>query len=72
MGIFILIYCISAVCSLCTIPIFAEKNVCISCTLFLMFCPIVNIIWLLFCIIKGCFKERHLFLKDLKKVFDIK
>ena len=70
--IIFMIYLISVVLSLCTISIFAEKDAGFAAGLFLLLCPIVNTIWVLFNIIKLCLKEKDLFIKDLKKLFDIK
>lgn len=72
MAFFSTIYFISVLCSLWTISTFIEKKTGLTSGLFLILCPIVNTIWVLFNINKLCLNGKDDFIKDLKKLFDIK
>lgn len=71
MTFFSIIYFISILCSLWTVPIFLEKKTGVASSLFLILCPIVNTIWILFNINKLYLGGKDNFIKDLKKLFDI-
>lgn len=72
MVIIIGIYLASMLLSFCTIPIFADKDIGITAGLFVIFTPIINTIWFLYCLYKFIKKDTSNFISDLKKLFDIK
>lgn len=71
MVMIIVIYLVSMLLSIFTIPIFAEKDIGIATGMFLLFTPIINLLWALYCFIKTINNDRLNFISDLKKLFDI-
>jgi hypothetical protein len=73
MVIIIVIYLVSMLLSFFTIPIFSDK-VGITAELFVLFTPVINTIWFLYCLykfIKFIKNDTSNFISDLKKLFDI-
>lgn len=71
MGIFLLIYLVSIILSFFTLPIFVEKNIGLAAGLFLLFTPIINLLWPSYCLIKIIKSDQLNFISDLKKLFGI-
>lgn len=69
--IIILLYIVSFLFGLASIEHMAQKDIGCFTTMFVIFCPILNTVWMGFRISKW-FKTECNFKQDLKKVFDIK